>query len=171
MSNHSFSMDSNLEQFLFESVAKIWSDELGLDRSHPTVPYVAEVVTRFVAMDSAQGITDSCGNPVLSVSQMIAEGDITLNANSFAREQYVHQFIGDYLLFWTGMFITGYGKLRASEDFWIDPVSQAKSSYRIAASFEHPPYNEKQPVLKELSETFELHQYGVSRLAKTLNAA
>jgi hypothetical protein len=51
-----------------------------------------------------------------------------------------------------------------SRDHFIDYCSQGKRSYYIASTFEEPPYEEEAPVLRRLSEDFELCAYGLHQI-------
>ena len=48
------------------------------------------------------------------------------------------------------------------KDHLLDYVQQGKNSYAIAASFDYGEYRPQAPVLKKLSEEFELCLYGLN---------
>src|SRR5262249_26681456 len=83
-----------------------------------------------------------------------------------AREVYRH--IGDFTLFWTGVYPEALRRLRRelSKDHLIDYTEQGKRSYYIASTFEQEPYREEAPVLRRLSSEFELCAYGLNQVRR-----
>ena len=57
-------------------------------------------------------------------------------------------------------------KLRSAltKDSFIDYCEQGKRSYYIASTFADDPYREEAPVLRRLSEEFELCAYGLNQV-------
>jgi hypothetical protein len=125
--------------------------------------YLTRMLVEFLRMDGIYGLKDKSGRRVGSVSEMLCEGDIRLNADSFGREREVHRHIGDFLLFWSGLFPEYLPNLKspAGKDALIDPVGQGRMSYHVASTFEYEPYGSEAKVLRKLSEKFETYQYGL----------
>ena len=80
----------------------------------------------------------------------------------------VHRHIGDFALFWTGVYPEALGRLRsaACKDFFVDYCAQGKRSYYIASTFEDDPYRDEAPVLRRLSDEFELCAYGLREVRR-----
>ena len=80
----------------------------------------------------------------------------------------VHRHIGDFTLFWTGVFPEAVKKLRSSlcKDYFVDYCEQGKRSYYIASTFEDDHFQEEVPVLRRLSEEFELCAFGLNEVRK-----
>lgn len=118
--------------------------------------YLSGMLVDFLHHDAIYSIRDAAGRRVESVVDMIAEGDIRLNASSFGRERQVHKHIGDFLLFWSGVFpeFLRFLKKPGSADSVVDVVRQGQMSYYVASTFEHDPYGVEAPVLRKLSEDF-----------------
>ncbi len=55
------------------------------------------------------------------------------------------------------------------KDHLLDYVKQGKNSYAIAASFDYGEYRPQVPVLKKLSEEFELCLYGLNVVRKEMD--
>jgi hypothetical protein len=55
---------------------------------------------------------------------------------------------------------------RFTKDFFIDYTTQGKRSYYIASTFEEEPYHEEAPVLRRLSDDFELFSYGLRQVRR-----
>ena len=81
----------------------------------------------------------------------------------------VHRHIGDFTLFWTGVYPETLKKLRSalSRDSFIDYCEQGKRSYYIASTFDDDPsYRDEAHVLRRLSEEFELCAYGLTEVRR-----
>jgi hypothetical protein len=90
-----------------------------------------------------------------------------LPAEGRTRREY-HRHIGDFTLFWTGVFPEALNRMRSAmcKDHFIDYCAQGKRSYYIASTFEEEPYQEEAPVLRRLSEEFELCAYGLNQVRR-----
>lgn len=126
--------------------------------------YVANMLADFAHVRNLYKIRNLSATPLKEVVDMLMEADVRLNAASFNREREVHKHIGDFTLFWTGVFPDALPRMQASlsKDRLIDYVSQGKSSYAIAASFDYGAYRSQAPVLKRLSDEFELCMLGLN---------
>jgi hypothetical protein len=113
------------------------------------VDYIEEeILSEFLHVDNLYKIKDVSGNRVEDIAEMLAEGDVLLNATSFSREFQVHKHIGDYTLFMLGMFPESLSHKRGKEFILgrlVVPeaslseyyVLQGKRSYQIASEFTH----------------------------------
>ncbi len=133
--------------------------------------YLADVLTDFAHMGRVHKVKDLQGRPLEEVADMLMQADIRLGANSFNREREVHKHIGDFTLFWAGVYPDALPRLREAtrKDHLIDYVRQGKSSYAIAASFDYGEYRPQAPVLKTLSQEFELCLYGLNLVRKEID--
>ena len=152
-----------LDQLFAEAIRDALRIQLGMHGTEQVERYIAIMLARFVSTDGIYAIRDAEGLPLTAISDMIEEGDIRLKANSFEREREVHKHIGDYLLFWTGLFPEYLHQLKSpmGKDALLDPIHQAKASYYIAGSFTHPPFTEEAAVLQQLSEEFDAFRFGL----------
>jgi hypothetical protein len=55
-------------------------------------------------------------------------------------------------------------------DHLIDYVEQGRKSYRIASTFQHGPYADEAPVLRQLSDQFETCMYGLHLVRRELES-
>jgi hypothetical protein len=127
--------------------------DFGFESTHiePTsVLYYLEeqILCEFISMDHLYKIRDASGQRLEDIADMLLEGDIRLNAQSFDREYLVHKHIGDYTLFMLGIFPEAL-KRRKGKEFilgsLIIPAAdmsehyqlQGRRSYRIASAFTH----------------------------------
>jgi hypothetical protein len=155
--------ESQIEIYFTQAVTDALEHGVGLvDRD--VEKYLTSMLLNFLRVDTVYGIKDKFGKPVTAVSEMLLEGDVRYNADSFAREREVHRHIGDFLLFWSGVF-PEFLKVVASplgKDAFLNPIGQGRMSYHVASTFDHDPYAEEAKILKKLSHDFETYQYGLS---------
>jgi hypothetical protein len=134
--------------------------------------YLVGILTDFTHMKSVYRVKNGAGKPLTEVADMLLEADVRLNATSFNREREVHKHIGDFTLFWSGLYPDALPKLksRCSKDQLVDYIEQGKTSYAIAASHDYGAYREQAKVLKRLSDDFELCLYGLHSVRTRLNS-
>ncbi len=126
----------------------------------------------FTHRDSVFRIRNDRGFPIEQVAEMLVEGDVALNATSFIREREVHKHIGDFTLFWTGVYPEMLKTLRHQSqcDHLIDYVQQGRASYRIASTFDYGEYATQAPVLRQLAERFEACRLGLQHVRQELQS-
>ncbi|HRK20774.1 MAG TPA: hypothetical protein PLX06_03155 [Fimbriimonadaceae bacterium] len=146
---------STIEVFFREAVHESLHDRLGLRNMEDVENYMAGLLARFLHDEKIFAIRDAHGRRVRSVAEMLAEGDVRLNAASFEREREVHRHIGDFLLFWSGLFPEFLDSIRDhAADGLIDAVRQGSESYYIVSSFDYAPYDSEAPTFRKLSNEF-----------------
>jgi hypothetical protein len=109
--------------------------------------YIEEqILCEFIHTDNLYKIKNASGKPLEDVADLLAEGDVRLNAQSFNREFEVHKHIGDYTLFMLGMFPLALAR-RSGREFILGRiivpgstlynhyVIQGKRSYGLASEF------------------------------------
>jgi hypothetical protein len=103
---------------------------------------------------------------------MLLESDpVYGTAPSFDRERQVRKHIGDYSLFFTGMFpesLNGQRLRRSRMDSLIDFVRAGKESYYIVSKFEHFEYAKVAPLFRRMSAEFEQLVYGLNQVKNEL---
>lgn len=163
--NHEHRM---LVDFFKQAVHASLHDKLGCKDLDEAEDYVAHMLANFLHRDDIFAIKDAAGRRVESIGEMLAEGDVRLNANSFDREREVHKHLGDFLLFWSGFFPESLGKIPGlgTGNPMIEAISLGRTSYDIVSSFDHKPYDAEAPTFKRLSDEFEMLRLGLSLLRK-----
>ena len=127
--------------------------------------YLADLLTEFTFVDRLYRIRDASGRRLEDVGEMLVESNPLLSAaGSFDREREIRKHIGDYTLFFTGLFPEALTRPRRSLrlDYWIDYVKAGKESYEIVSKFDQFEYRHVAPLFRRLSENFELCVYGLS---------
>lgn len=124
--------------------------------------YITDRLVEFMHQDRIYAIKDAAGRRVESIGAMLAEGDVRLKAESFAREREVHKHVGDFLLVCGGMF----PEMIEGEAFDID--TQGRESYFIASTFTHSPYEAESALLQKLSAEFPAYRFGLQLVRDSL---
>jgi hypothetical protein len=164
------SSDHPLRQLFGAVVQHTFVTHLGV--AAPGVPeYVANVLVDFTHVDSIYRLRDARGRRLEEIAEMLVEGDVRLSATSFEREREVHKHIGDFTLFWTGVYpeMLRYFRAATRKDHLLDYVEQGRTSYRIASTFTHGPYEAEAPILRTLAEEFETCMFGLNMVRRELD--
>jgi hypothetical protein len=117
-------------------------------------------------MDAMYRLRNARGERLEEVADMMLEAEAMPPEGRTRRE--VHRHIGDFTLFWTGVYPEALRRLRSvmHKDHFIDYCEQGKRSYYIASTFEEAPYKDEAPVLRRLSDEFELCAYGLNQVRR-----
>jgi hypothetical protein len=139
-------------------------ETLGLADPHLT-DYLSLLLSRFIHLDAIYRLRNTAGRRLEEVAEMVIEAEGMPPQGRTRRE--VHRHIGDFTLFWTGVYPEALKRMRSveSRDHFIDYCAQGKRSYYIASTFEEE-YPEEAPVLRRLSEDFELCAYGLNQVRR-----
>lgn len=131
----------------------------------PLIDYLSELLSRFVHIDIIYKLRTG-DRRLEEVADMLMEVEALPPAGRTSRE--MHRHIGDFTLFWTGVYPEVLKKMRTQvrKDHFIDYCEQGKRSYWIASTFEAEPFKEEATVLRRLSERFELCAYGLTQVRK-----
>lgn len=122
-----------------------------------------QILCEFIHIDNLYKIKDAAGKPLEDVADLLAEGDVRLNAPSFSKEFEVHKHIGDYTLFMLGMFPMALSR-RSGKEFILGRIIvpgstlyehyllQGRRSYGLASEFS------ERELFLELSTNFLLYR-------------
>jgi hypothetical protein len=160
-----------LQQFFLELVGRHYAQELGI-RDPQLVSYVAHLLSEFCDAEQLLKIRNAAGKPLNDVGEMLIESDPVYGpAPSFDRERQVRKHIGDYTLFYAGMFpesINHFRLRRQRVENFVDWVKAGKESYYIVSKFEHFEYTKVAPLFAQLSQRFEQCVYGLNLVKNEL---
>ena len=164
--------ESHALQGLFtELVHDHFDREVGL-RDAEVQDYIANVLSEFCEVEQLYKVCTAEGRPLSDVGEMLLETDpIYGPAPSFDRERQVRKHIGDYALFFSGMFpqSLNHHRLRRSRmEELIDFVKAGKESYFIVSKFEHFEYAKVAPLFRKMSQEFERLVYGLNQVKNEL---
>jgi hypothetical protein len=160
-----------LRQLFLELIGRHYAEELGL-RNPEIVNYVAQLLAEFCEVEQLFKIRDAAARPLTDVGEMLIESDpIYGPAPSFDRERQVRKHIGDYTLFFAGMFPESINHLRLRRnrvESLVDWMKAGKESYYIVSKFEHFEYTKVAPLFASLSRNFEECVYGLNQVKNDL---
>ncbi len=128
------------------------------------IDYLSDLLLRFVRSDVVHQVRGITGRPIMTVTELAAEATARLGE----AKRDIHQHIGDFTLFWAGIFPEALGHRNEKADSQFETFcSHGKRSYLIASTI----VSDKQdavpaPVLERLSERFELCVYGLREVRR-----
>lgn len=159
--------DHPLRTLVRQSVLRAFQERLGVTQQ-AICDYIAELLVNFAHRDNIFALRNPLGDRLQSVAEMLLEADVAANATSFDRERAVHKHIGDFTLFWTGIYPEALRQMRApvTADHLIDYVRQGKQSYYIVSTFQYGRYAQDAGLFRQLSHEFELCMYGLNLIRR-----
>ena len=163
--------DHPLQKLFIEMVGRHYAEEIGL-RDQELIGYVAHLLTEFCDVAQLFKIHDAAGKALTDVGDLLVESNPVFGpAPSFDRERQVRKHIGDYTLFFTGMFPESINHLRLRRhrlESFIDWMKAGKESYYIVSKFDAFEYTKVAPLFERLSANFEQCVYGLNRVKNEL---
>jgi hypothetical protein len=163
--------ESSPLQVFFQEVVERNYGEVGV-RSSEVHAYVANLLAEFCETDTLYKIKNADGRQLCDVGEMMLESDPVYGpAPSFDRERQVRKHIGDYALFFSGMFpqsLNHYRLRKTRMEQLIDFVKAGKESYYIVSKFEHFEYAKVAPLFRKMSQEFERLVYGLNQVKNEL---
>lgn len=169
---------------LFEELVEKNYSVVGL-RDEAVTEYIVHLLDEFSSTRKLYRIRDAAGRPLNSVGELlIASNPIYGEADSFERERDVRKHVGDFTLFFTGMFPESLGRRRGYRiESLIDYVAAGKESYHIVSEYERmrssgsdtnseagPRGHEAAPLFEMLSAEFERCMYGLNLVKSELES-
>jgi hypothetical protein len=123
--------------------------------------YLSQMLTEFVHADDVFRVKTLDGDTIRDVSQMRADAYLGPDVAEKTRRRVVNRYIGDFTLFWTGIYPEHLQSKRRKGDQLTRYLVEGKRSYGIASelsdSHEEPPGE----LLNELAEQFESCVHGL----------
>lgn len=160
-----------LQKLFVELVGRHYAQEIGI-RDPQLVAYVASLLTEFCDAEQLFRIRNGAGRPLSDIGEMMVESNPVYGpAPSFDREREVRKHIGDYTLFFAGMFpesINHFRLRRNRVENFVDWVKAGKESYYVVSKFEFFEYAKVAPLFASLSRNFEACVYGLNQVKNDL---
>lgn len=130
----------------------------------PLIDYISELLTRFVSTDAVYKVRTPEGRRLGEVVAMVLEAEARVGE---ARRE-IHRHIGDFALFWAGLYPEALGRRRAGTiDQFVDYCSQGKRAYHIASTIPvAADHADDSAVLERLSRQFDLCVYGLGEIRR-----
>jgi hypothetical protein len=160
-----------LQMFFLQLVS--YHFDLSFDlRDRKVAEYIARMLTDFCEVETLYKIRDSRGCALFDVGEMLVESNPVFGpAPSFDREREVRKHIGDYTLFFTGMFpesINHFRLRRQRLENFVDFMKAGKESYYIVSKFDQMEYAEAAPLFASLADKFEQCVFGLNMVKNHL---
>jgi hypothetical protein len=164
-------LEHSLRQLFHEVVSECYDSRLGL-RDAEISSYVADLLTEFCRAENVYRIRDAAGNPVREVGEMLLAADpVHGTASSFGEERERRKHIGDYTLFFAGMYPESTHRWGGSlqRDSFFEMVQAGKESYYVVSQFDLFEYAQEAPFFARLSGSFEACIYGLNMVRGELD--
>ncbi len=135
--------------------------EMGIADPH-LVDYLTDLLLRFLRSETIFKVRDLQGHRLEEVACMLLEAE---QSHPRPRRE-IHRHIGDFTLFWSGVYPEALKHLKSLDrkDFLINYRDQGKRSYYIASTYEQEPYENEAPVLRKISDLFDLCTKGLQQV-------
>ena len=160
-----------LRQLLAEKIAQHFGCEVGL-HDEEIWAYLANLLTEFCDVRNLYALKNAQGRTLDDVGEMLLESDpIFGEAASFDRERQVRKHIGDFTLFYSGMFPESINRFllrRQRLESLVDFVNAGKESYFIVSQYDQMEYRKVAPLFGRLSRQFESCVFGLNLVHKEL---
>ncbi len=132
----------------------------------PLIDYISDLLIRFIRADILYSVRDLRGRRLGDMATLCAEAEARVGD---ARRE-IHRHIGDFALFWTGVYpeALGHTPQQSSEANvrFVDFCTHGKRAYHIAATTPAESQEVRSEVLERLSNEFELCAFGLGEARK-----
>ncbi len=157
-----------LRALFHELVGDCYNRGAGVDDAEIT-SYVADLLTDFTESERIYSLRDEVGRPLRDLDAMLVAADpVNGTAASFDAERSARKQIGDYALFFAGMYPEAIG-VSARPISFERLVAAGRDSYSIVAAFNLFEYAQEAPLFGRMSNQFETCIYGLNLVRKELD--
>jgi hypothetical protein len=144
----------SLKNTFAASVEHAFIIELGI-ADIEIIDYMTNMLVRFVRIDAIFSVKNVAGKTLYEIADMIVSAEHTNRINRHA----IHNHIGDFTLFWVGMYPDKLKKMKpTSKDYLLDYSTNGSKSYHIAGTKDN---SLKSQTLRRISKNFELCSTGL----------
>lgn len=132
--------------------------------------YLTDLMLEFNHVDRIFALRRAGGDRIHEIAEMLAEAQLGPDTNEPISRRVVHKHIGDFTLFWLGVFPEGVHRLhgRTSDAHMAGYVQQGKRSYALASDLSSEQDDPTPPLLLRLSEHFEQCAHGLGLVRRGL---
>ncbi|QDU62507.1 hypothetical protein Pan216_33740 [Planctomycetes bacterium Pan216] len=128
--------------------------------------YLSQLLVRFIHRDSIYMLKGSQGRRLVEIAEMLLDADRPEHDAKTRREIFRHA--GDVALFWSGVYPEALQRSKGSGKISVrleEVFAQGKRSYYIASTYSDTPKQaDEAPVLRRLSDDFEICAQGLRRV-------
>ncbi|HWP85705.1 MAG TPA: hypothetical protein VNN17_10975 [Terriglobia bacterium] len=156
--------DQTLASLMEEVIRRTFVDSVHLS-DQEVIEYVRDLLVRFSQTEQLYRLRDARGRVLEDVGEMLIASNPLLEAASFDVEREARKHIGDFTLFFAGLFPEAVNQRRlrrARLDALLDYIRTGKESYYIVSEFKQFEYRQSAPLFRKLSEKFESCVFGLN---------
>ncbi len=152
-----------LRKLFSGTVEQVFMSDLGIC-DHRLTDYLGDVLCEFVHVDQIFRLRTVDGAAIREISRMEAEAHLDDSVSASQRMRIVNRYIGDFTLFWTGVYPEQLRPRVACVDRLGEYVLQGRRSYGIASELTSPNDQPPASLLRLLSDQFEACVHGLRRV-------
>jgi len=132
----------------------------------PLIDYLSHLLSRFIHTDSVFKLRNGSGEKLGELTEMVLEAERLPTEGRTCREY--HRHIADFALFWAGLYPEAVNRLQRApvKDHRVNFTALGRRSYYIASTFDSEAFRDEAPILKRLSEQFDLCAYGLREVRR-----
>jgi hypothetical protein len=126
--------------------------------------YLTGLLSQFIHVDDIYPFKDAAGRRLEDLAAILTDARLAGPVGRADRERILHRYVGDFALFWTGLFPEGLRHMRpvGLGDRLSDYMAQGKRSYAVASELTDPQDEPPARVLRRLSDHFEFCVHGLN---------
>lgn len=156
---------TTLQRYFTGLAENVFESQLGV-ADVPLIDYISGLLLRFTRLENLHRVRNLSGRPMTDVVGMLEEARVRVGP---ARRE-VHRHIGDFTLFWAGVYPEALRELRSpsKKDHFMDYCAQGKRAYFIASTIDSWDELDDVPssTLEQLSSHFEMCAYGLREVRR-----
>jgi len=123
--------------------------------------YLGEMLVDFVHVDRIYRMRNVSGETIREISRLEAEAYLGPNTDCSARSRLINHYIGDFTLFWAGIYPESLRLPRMAADRLHAYLMQGKRSYGVASELSREESEPSATLLRRLSDGFEYCVHGL----------
>lgn len=155
--------DHPLRRLFSGLVEQVFMTELGVCNPALT-DYLSDMLIDFVHIDAIYRLRTMDGRRIVELSEMEAQAWLGPDIPAQQRRRLVNKYIGDFTLFWTGIYPENLRPRHQGVDRLGEYLLQGKRSYGIASELSDADAQPPASLLAQLSEEFECCMHGLHRV-------
>jgi len=130
----------------------------------PLIDYITDLLVRFVRTDVLYRLRNPRGRRLTGVAEMRLEAEQRVGT---ARRE-AHRQIGDFVLFWSGVYPEAIGRLRHETrlDHLLDYHTEGRRAYKIASTIPAADEDPDSDILARLAHQFDLCAFGLGEVRR-----
>lgn len=155
--------EDSLKRMFQAYIEQTFQGELGI-ADPPLTDYLTDMLLRFLRTDLIYKMRSLRGRRISEVAEMLTEA----RERQARPQRELYRHIGDFTLFWSGLYPEALPRLQSPEsaDSLLDYREQGKRSYYLASMYQGEQFESEAPVLRRLSEEFDLCSVGLRHVRK-----